>query len=528
VWCLFIPILAAQDADETETTVYETDTPEITAQEAAAREKTAEEAADWETAVREALEREEAVREAVLRDAADWEEAKRDAAARREAERENAAAEKAAWEKAARDAVDFWHGRPPYLFFSLGGIYYPGIDQERTPASKITGWVGGLPIKDPWPGIRLGIGTELPLGPGSIVAGLETGWNGTGLTGYYRPSDNANFFPAALRAGYQLYPSDFISWWPKSLAVRPEVLGGGMLFLAGGQSAFVTFVGARLQAEYLLGTAGPRLLWSVYAGGGMDLFLQDQGIVTLPAVEAGVRLRVPFPGTRLGNAWAELRRLEKERKERERREPLEQEQLENERLERERRRREEAEAARQERERVERERDEWREEQQRREAAKAKIREAMGERPVWVTLEDGERGVVLTKYTAYLPGEVLLADFTAYFDGEVADMDPETRAKMDKAAEELRRTAEILRGVPGLRIAVAGHAAAWSDERGSWELSRERAEGVAKALRFYGVDLERVVWFGDTRRVAPNGTPEGRALNRRVELILLNAQDYLQ
>ena len=50
-------------------------------------------------------------------------------------------------------------------------------------------------------------------------------------------------------------------------------------------------------------------------------------------------------------------------------------------------------------------------------------------------------------------------------------------------------------------------------------LSQKRAQAVLTYLVSKGIDAKRMnsVGFGDTLPVASNKTPEGRALNRRVE-----------
>ena len=60
------------------------------------------------------------------------------------------------------------------------------------------------------------------------------------------------------------------------------------------------------------------------------------------------------------------------------------------------------------------------------------------------------------------------------------------------------------------------------DERYNYELSQRRALAVANYLAGQGVDSRRfaVTGFGETRPIADNNSPAGRALNRRVEIQL--------
>jgi chemotaxis protein MotB len=56
----------------------------------------------------------------------------------------------------------------------------------------------------------------------------------------------------------------------------------------------------------------------------------------------------------------------------------------------------------------------------------------------------------------------------------------------------------------------------------NWELSTARATDVVRYLASKGVDpsLLSATGFGDTHPVASNDTPQGRAKNRRIELVL--------
>jgi chemotaxis protein MotB len=63
----------------------------------------------------------------------------------------------------------------------------------------------------------------------------------------------------------------------------------------------------------------------------------------------------------------------------------------------------------------------------------------------------------------------------------------------------------------------------WSS---NWELSSMRALAVLQTLEAYGVADARLslAGYGDTRPVRPNDTAEGRAYNRRVDIVLIEKQ----
>lgn len=62
----------------------------------------------------------------------------------------------------------------------------------------------------------------------------------------------------------------------------------------------------------------------------------------------------------------------------------------------------------------------------------------------------------------------------------------------------------------------------------NWELSAARSSNVLARLTARGISPDRltVAGYADERPVADNSTPEGRAVNRRVDLVVLRAADY--
>jgi chemotaxis protein MotB len=90
----------------------------------------------------------------------------------------------------------------------------------------------------------------------------------------------------------------------------------------------------------------------------------------------------------------------------------------------------------------------------------------------------------------------------------------------------LSKVAELLRGLPN-PIAVEGHSdntlIARGDPLGSnLMLSAARAVAVTEALELLDIPKERLsaTGFGDAKPARPNDSPEGRAYNRRVEILI--------
>ncbi len=79
----------------------------------------------------------------------------------------------------------------------------------------------------------------------------------------------------------------------------------------------------------------------------------------------------------------------------------------------------------------------------------------------------------------------------------------------------------LLKGNPSLKLSIEGHTDNVGKPESNQALSQRRAESVKKYLVGKGIDgprLETKGW-GDTKPVADNRTEEGRAKNRRVELV---------
>lgn len=128
-----------------------------------------------------------------------------------------------------------------------------------------------------------------------------------------------------------------------------------------------------------------------------------------------------------------------------------------------------------------------------------------------VTLEVNERGLAVrleTDGVLFSPGQAVLQ------------------------AEGTRLLAPIaasLRGLPN-PIRVEGHTddmpIATSRFASNWDLSAIRSSAVVRTLIGSGIPESRlqVAGYGDTRPVADNGTADGRARNRRVEIYVMRLQ----
>ena len=88
---------------------------------------------------------------------------------------------------------------------------------------------------------------------------------------------------------------------------------------------------------------------------------------------------------------------------------------------------------------------------------------------------------------------------------------------LDEAAETLKANANV-------KVDVNGYCDAIGGEKYNLKLSQRRSESVAAYLEDKGIPASQLVpqGFGKTNFVATNKTKEGRAENRRVELVPLD------
>jgi OOP family OmpA-OmpF porin len=99
------------------------------------------------------------------------------------------------------------------------------------------------------------------------------------------------------------------------------------------------------------------------------------------------------------------------------------------------------------------------------------------------------------------------------FGFDRSEITPESAVVLDVAVDQLTRCQNI-------RIRVDGHTDSMGPEAYNEGLSERRAESTYRYFVDRGVEADRVtvMGFGESDPIAPNSTPEGRAMNRRVDL----------
>ena len=141
---------------------------------------------------------------------------------------------------------------------------------------------------------------------------------------------------------------------------------------------------------------------------------------------------------------------------------------------------------------------------QRREAAEKRAADAAADLAKLATVKQETRGMVIT-----LSGSVLFA--SAKFD-----LLPSAQVKLNDIATALTEQD------PDSTMVVEGHTDSQGGEEFNQQLSQRRAEAVRTYLVSRGIASDRITaeGMGLSHPVADNSTPEGRANNRRVEIVV--------
>jgi outer membrane protein OmpA-like peptidoglycan-associated protein len=118
-------------------------------------------------------------------------------------------------------------------------------------------------------------------------------------------------------------------------------------------------------------------------------------------------------------------------------------------------------------------------------------------------VRDDDRGTVIT-----LSGSVLFASGKA-------TLLPDARVRLDQVADVLLEN-------PERTLTIEGHTDSQGSDRHNSDLSQRRADAVRSALVAKGYPSERIEanGLGEGQPVADNASTEGRANNRRVEIVV--------
>jgi outer membrane protein OmpA-like peptidoglycan-associated protein len=112
---------------------------------------------------------------------------------------------------------------------------------------------------------------------------------------------------------------------------------------------------------------------------------------------------------------------------------------------------------------------------------------------------------------------MVLSDDSVKFPKNVADLSPEAQTRLTDFANKLKSDNR------NVYVEIQGHTDSTGNPNYNRKLGEARAEAVRLFMNKQGVALNRMstISYGADSPVAPNDTPQGRAQNRRVVVIVL-------
>lgn len=147
--------------------------------------------------------------------------------------------------------------------------------------------------------------------------------------------------------------------------------------------------------------------------------------------------------------------------------------------------------------------------QQQKADAEKRAREANDALQAFAKVKQDQRGMVIT-----LSGGVLFASAKH-------DLLPQAQSKLSQVADVLTKQDK------NSKIVVNGYTDSQGSDSFNQTLSQSRADSVRTYLVSHGMAADRItaVGHGKDNPVADNASPEGRADNRRVEIVVQNGQN---
>lgn len=112
------------------------------------------------------------------------------------------------------------------------------------------------------------------------------------------------------------------------------------------------------------------------------------------------------------------------------------------------------------------------------------------------------------------------------FVADSSELLAEEEPRLNELAEMLRTAVESQE----YTVTVEGHTASVGKPTGELNLSIERALAIIQAMEKRGIDTSQFTYrgYGGTVPLGDNDTAEGRAMNRRVEIMIIPKQTYIQ
>ena len=113
---------------------------------------------------------------------------------------------------------------------------------------------------------------------------------------------------------------------------------------------------------------------------------------------------------------------------------------------------------------------------------------------------------------------VVLTDNDITFDSDKSTLSDDAQSRLIRLASDLKSDNR------NVYLEIQGHTDSTGPGQYNQQLGLQRAESVRRHLHAQSVALDRMatISYGEDSPAVPNDTAEGRALNRRVEIVVLN------
>ena len=127
-----------------------------------------------------------------------------------------------------------------------------------------------------------------------------------------------------------------------------------------------------------------------------------------------------------------------------------------------------------------------------------------------------------SRLVAFIEDKNKVPDKTTWFSFDRLHFETGSARIQPESQEQIDNIAKILKAYPQVNIKIGGYTDNVGQPASNLKLSQSRAEAVRNAIQQQGIDASRLAaeGYGEQHPVADNTTEEGRAQNRRIDVLV--------
>ena len=127
-----------------------------------------------------------------------------------------------------------------------------------------------------------------------------------------------------------------------------------------------------------------------------------------------------------------------------------------------------------------------------------------------------------SRLVAFIEDKNKVPDKTTWFSFDRLHFETGSARIQPESQEQIDNIAKILKAYPQVNIKIGGYTDNVGQPASNLKLSQSRAEAVRNAIQQQGIDASRLAaeGYGEQHPVADNATEEGRAQNRRIDVLV--------